>query len=103
MNLAHFSPMPLRMTGRERSSKSTSPTAVRRLTAADPAVAVSSRDMMVLLQEIQRLQDENEALRGSAEIWIRMYEGQVQRARTAADACTCHGQRGPRGGEGHEQ
>ena len=33
--------------------------------------------------EIERLRQENEALRASAEIWIRMYENQLARANRA--------------------
>jgi hypothetical protein len=33
-----------------------------------------------LAMEVARLTEENEALRGSAEIWIRMYEHQLARA-----------------------
>ena len=36
------------------------------------------------LLEVARLEEENEALRKSAEIWIRMYEGQLARANEAA-------------------
>jgi hypothetical protein len=38
------------------------------------------------LLEVQRLSEENDALRKSADIWIRMYEGQLARAdRIAAE------------------
>ena len=36
------------------------------------------------LLDVARLEEENEALRKSAEIWIRMYEGQLARANEAA-------------------
>jgi hypothetical protein len=35
--------------------------------------------------EIERLRQENEALRASAEIWIRMYENQLARANRASE------------------
>jgi hypothetical protein len=38
-----------------------------------------------LRREIERLQQENEDLRKSAEIWIRLYEKQLARARCALD------------------
>jgi hypothetical protein len=34
-----------------------------------------------LVLEVERLKEENDALRASAEIWIRMYDGQRARAR----------------------
>ena len=34
----------------------------------------------LLTIEVERLKEENEALRKSAEIWIRMYERQLERA-----------------------
>ena len=36
------------------------------------------------LLKVTQLEEENEALRKSAEIWIRMYEGQLARANEAS-------------------
>ena len=104
MSLANVSTMPLRMT--DNGSTKHASLDSRRAPAHEPAVGVSSRDVLLLVREIQRLQDENEALRGSAEIWIRMYEGQVQRAKSAAAGCTCGGSHhadAPRRNEDHER
>jgi hypothetical protein len=38
-----------------------------------------------LTTEVERLREENQALRASAEIWIRMYENQLSRANRAAE------------------
>jgi hypothetical protein len=38
-----------------------------------------------LSSEVERLRDENKALRESAEIWIRMYENQLSRANRASE------------------
>jgi hypothetical protein len=35
-----------------------------------------------LIEECRRLRSDNDDLRGSAEIWIRMYERQLERANT---------------------
>jgi hypothetical protein len=42
-----------------------------------------SEENVRLAREIARLTQENEALRESAEIWIRMYENQLERANDA--------------------
>lgn len=38
-----------------------------------------------LTKEVERLRDENQSLRESAEIWIRMYENQLSRANRASE------------------
>jgi hypothetical protein len=48
-----------------------------------PPVFEEELHQMVL--EMQRLAEENDALRKSAEIWIRMYEGQLARADRMAE------------------
>jgi hypothetical protein len=50
-----------------------------------------SEENVRLAREIARLTQENQALRESAEIWIRMYENQLERANDAVRrlaACT---------------
>jgi hypothetical protein len=39
-----------------------------------------------LRRELERLQQENDDLRKSADIWIRLYERQLARAKTLADS-----------------
>ena len=58
----------------------------------DPAGAALSRELARLMRENHRLLDENAALRASAEIWIRMYEAQVERANNAAGTCVARDQ-----------
>jgi len=59
-----------------------------RWTVARRDAAASDRDLLAgenarLRREIDRLQQENDDLRASAEIWIRMYERQLTRANFA--------------------
>ena len=61
---------------------------VRHETSRGPRAAADG-EIESLVLENQRLQDENEALRASAELWIRMYEAQLERAQRLA------GDRGP--------
>jgi hypothetical protein len=70
----------------------------------DPSGAALSRELARLMRENHRLLDENASLRASAEIWIRMYEAQVERANNAAGTCVARDQsntdtRGDRDGE----